>query len=56
MRSDPTAGQNMDPSTMLTPTAVRFTVTMITVLPILMVYPFFQKYILKGIMIGAVKG
>jgi ABC-type glycerol-3-phosphate transport system permease component len=56
MRSDPTAGQNMDPSTMLTPTAVRFTVTMITVLPILMVYPFFQKYILQGIMMGAVKG
>ena len=27
-----------------------------TVLPIMMVYPFFQKYFVKGIMIGAVKG
>ena len=56
MRTDPASGQEMDPSRMLTPTAVRHTITMITVLPILFVYPFFQKYILKGIMIGAVKG
>lgn len=39
----------------LTPVAVRFTVSIITVLPILLVYPFFQKYFIKGIMIGAVK-
>lgn len=47
------AMQNMP---QLTPYAVRMTVTMITVLPILVVYPFFQRYIVKGIMIGAVKG
>lgn len=46
----------MNPASLLTPTSVRFTITMITVLPILCVYPFFQKYFLKGIMIGAVKG
>lgn len=40
----------------LTPRAVRMTVTMITVLPVLIVYPIFQRYIVKGIMIGAVKG
>ncbi len=56
IKSDPAAGANIDPSTMLTPTAVRFTITMITVLPVLCVYPFFQKYFVKGIMIGAVKG
>ena len=39
----------------LTPTGVRMTVTMITVLPVLMIYPFLQRYIIKGIMIGAVK-
>lgn len=40
----------------LTPNSVRMTVTMITVLPILFIYPFFQRYIVKGIMVGAIKG
>jgi putative aldouronate transport system permease protein len=40
----------------LTPNSVRLTVTMITVLPILFIYPFFQRYIVKGIMVGAIKG
>ena len=37
-------------------TSVRMTVTMVVVLPIMLVYPFFQRYFTKGIMIGAVKG
>lgn len=37
-------------------TSVRMTVTMVVVIPIMMVYPFFQRYFTKGIMIGAVKG
>ncbi|WP_058303688.1 carbohydrate ABC transporter permease [Gorillibacterium timonense] len=41
---------------MQTPTSVRMTVTMIVVMPILIVYPFFQRFFVKGIMIGAVKG
>ena len=32
------------------------TVTVIVVTPILLVYPFFQRFFTKGIMIGAVKG
>ena len=40
----------------LTPRTVRMTVTMITVLPVLAIYPFFQRYIVKGIMVGAIKG
>ncbi len=43
-------------ATQQTPTSIRMTVTVIVVLPILFVYPIFQKYFVKGIMIGAVKG
>lgn len=43
-------------ATMQTQTSVRMTVTVVVVAPILLVYPFFQKYFTKGIMIGAVKG
>ncbi|MBQ9032244.1 MAG: carbohydrate ABC transporter permease [Parasporobacterium sp.] len=37
-------------------TAVRMALAVVGVLPILIVYPFFQKYFVKGITIGAVKG
>lgn len=40
----------------ITPRGVRMTVTMITVVPVLCIYPFFQCYLIKGLMIGAVKG
>lgn len=37
-------------------TSIRMAVAVIGALPVLVVYPFFQKYFVKGIVIGAVKG
>ena len=40
----------------ITPMSIRMTVTFIVVLPILCVYPYMQKFFVKGLMVGAVKG
>lgn len=37
-------------------TSIKYTVIMVTTLPILIVYPFIQKYFVKGVMVGAIKG
>ena len=43
-------------STNLPTTGVRMSVAVIGLIPVLIIYPFFQKYLVKGIMIGGVKG
>lgn len=40
----------------ITPKGVRITTTLFAVIPIFCVYPFLQRYFIKGIMVGAIKG
>ncbi len=47
---------NQDVASAITTTGIRMTLTAIVMLPIILVYPFIQRYYVKGIMIGAVKG
>ncbi len=47
-------GENL--ARQITPASLRLTMTFITIFPILCVYPIMQKYFIKGMMLGAVKG
>ena len=40
----------------ITPQSIKMSISIVATLPILIVYPFLQKFFVKGIMIGAVKG
>lgn len=38
------------------PMSIRTAITIITTVPIVIVYPFLQKYFIKGMLIGSMKG
>ncbi len=58
LMQDATAGSAAAKSaaSRISTTSMRAATTMIVTIPIVCVYPFFQKYFVKGISIGAVKG
>ena len=43
-------------TTLTTPVTIRCSITVISTVPILIVYPFLQKYFVTGMALGAVKG
>ena len=53
LASNATGGVNLAE---LPTTTVRMAIAVVGILPILVIYPFFQKYFAKGITMGAVKG
>ena len=50
------AGSATEDSTQMIAENVKYTVIIVAVIPILLVYPFVQKYFVKGVMVGSIKG
>jgi putative aldouronate transport system permease protein len=50
------SGQSGAQQNAVTPLSIRATMTIVASVPIIMVYPFLQKYFVKGMMVGGVKG
>ena len=46
---------NIDTSQMPS-TSIRMAIAVVAVLPIIIIFPFIQKYFIKGVVVGAVKG
>ncbi len=56
LKTNDIAGQSSDAMANLPSASVRMAIAAIGVVPMLIAYPFFQKYLKKGIAIGGVKG
>jgi putative aldouronate transport system permease protein len=55
--SNPFAGGQLllDPAIRSTPVSVKMAVTVVGIVPIMCVYPFLQRYFIKGVYTGSVK-
>jgi putative aldouronate transport system permease protein len=45
-----------DPSLVVNPETIKAATLMVTVIPIILFYPFLQKYFVKGVLVGSLKG
>ncbi len=50
------AGDVLKEQMKVNPRSIRMAATVIAVFPVMLIYPFMQRYFVKGIMIGAIKG
>lgn len=48
--------ESMNESSVINPESLKAATILVATLPILVIYPFAQKYFIKGVMVGAVKG
>lgn len=56
MQSGGSMSESMIQQAVLNGKVIKYTVAMVSIIPILLVYPFMNRYFEKGIMLGAVKG
>ncbi|MDF2921611.1 MAG: binding-protein-dependent transport system inner rane component [Paenibacillaceae bacterium] len=56
MLNEETLASSGGASSITSPESVKMAAVILTILPIVMIYPFLQKYFVKGMLIGAVKG
>jgi putative aldouronate transport system permease protein len=50
------SGQLADASKQLPSTSLKLAIAVLSVIPVMIIYPIFQKYFIKGATLGAVKG
>lgn len=56
LASEGNAALAEDLSSNLTPESVQYATLVVSIIPMLIIYPFIQKYFVRGIMIGSLKG
>ena len=56
LNNEDVTGGLIDPNSILSNLQLKYTVICVAVLPLILLYPFFSKYMKKGLMVGSLKG